>query len=63
VIGEGGPREEEQRKKEEEKKCFDAVAAGGKEDKGAGDKRTEEKGKRDFLRTYARFQKIAGARL
>jgi hypothetical protein len=48
---------------EEEKKCFDAAAAVGKEHKGARDKRTEEKGKRDFPRTYARFQKIAGARL
>jgi hypothetical protein len=31
------------------------------EDKGARNKRTEEKGKRDFPRTYARFQKTAGA--
>jgi hypothetical protein len=42
--------------------CLD-VAAGGEEDKGARDKRTEEKGKRGFLGTYARFQKTAGARL
>jgi hypothetical protein len=27
---------------------------------GAGDKKTEEKGKRDFPRTYAQLQKIAG---
>jgi hypothetical protein len=33
------------------------------EDKGARVKRTEEKGKRDFPRTYARFQKTVGARL
>jgi hypothetical protein len=27
---------------------------------GARDKKTEEKGKRDFPRTYAQFQKTAG---
>jgi hypothetical protein len=42
---------------------FDRAAAGGEGDKGARDKRTEEKRKRDFPRTYARFQKTAGARL